>query len=98
MEKQLVKHIRHKCGLEVTTMLDINFENISEVKRLCLYAKSEFIAHKIISSLADYYEGSGVEIKDEIDLHSIIQAEIQVCLSELAIWLYTGRYNIYVVF
>ena len=64
--------------------MDINFENISEVKRLCFYAKSRHIASRVMDCLADYYQGSGVEIKDEIDLDSIIQTEIQVCLAELA--------------
>jgi len=61
----------------------INYDNLPEVKRLCYYAKSRFIANRVIECLSDYYEGSGVEIKDEIDLGSIIQTEIQVCLSEL---------------
>ena len=64
-------------------MLDIDFKNISEVKRLCWYAKSMHIAEHILDVLSDYYEGSGVEIKQEIDLKTIIAKEIEVCISGL---------------
>ena len=61
----------------------INYENLSEVKRLCLYAQSKHITHRVMTCLVDYYDGSGGEIENEIDLEDIIQSEIQHCLSEL---------------
>ena len=61
----------------------IDYEDISAVKRLCLYAKSSHISHRIMTVLADYYDSSSVEIWNEVDLPGMITAEIQVCLREL---------------
>jgi len=61
----------------------IDYQNMSEVKRLVSYAKARHISHRIMTVLSDYYDGSGVEIWDEVDLPEMITSEIQSCLNEL---------------
>ena len=64
-------------------MIDIDFTDMATVKRASLYIKAKHISHRIMTTLSDYYDGTGVEPWDEIDLPEMITSEIQSCLNEL---------------
>jgi len=64
-------------------MIDINYNDIAEVKRLVLYAQAKHITLRLLAVLDDYCHDSGVEIYNETDLPELMTSEIQSCLNGL---------------
>ncbi len=64
-------------------MLDIDFKNTADVKRLRGYVEAKHITVRLLDVLHDYYDGSGVEIHNETNLSDLLTDEIQRCLNDL---------------
>jgi len=67
--------------INFTDSIDLN--NVSEVKRLIIYAKAKHISNRVLTVLSDYYESSDVDISKEYGLPEQITTEIEICLSSL---------------
>lgn len=61
----------------------VNLKDVASVKRLVTYAKARHITRRLQDVLHDWYDGSGVEIYNEVGLDDLLTTEIQNCLTEL---------------
>jgi len=64
---------------------DVDISNAGEVDKARKQITADHVTKRVMNVLEDYFEGSGVEIKDEPELREWIKTEIFVCLAELSL-------------